>query len=294
MSFDTGPAAPMVGKSGSEPPEVVAFVADIESALTGDNFERARRLLDTLRDVAPNHPRLAFFDALITRGEETNQVQGEVARAPAGTATRAGDRFSEPPARPADRDIAARRQAALRSLAPAPPRTTSGSASVTRPPASTPALPPAPTEARAPPPVSPPAASLSNTFSGRTLEDSSRSAASSGSAQPETDAPRRPAVVLPVVKEARVVRQVDPEYPRDAMLDGVEGSIELRFTVTAQGQVEDIEVVTADPPQTFDRAATTALRRWRYEPRREDGVAVDSRTRVRLEFKLEKNQRLRR
>jgi protein TonB len=75
------------------------------------------------------------------------------------------------------------------------------------------------------------------------------------------------------------------------MREGIEGSIDLRFTVTADGKVEDIEVVTADPPQTFDRAAMSALRRWRYEPRREDGVAVDSRTRVRLEFKLEKNQR---
>jgi protein TonB len=92
--------------------------------------------------------------------------------------------------------------------------------------------------------------------------------------------------VLPVVKDARVLRQIDPEYPRDAMREGVEGSIELRFTVKADGKVADIEVVTANPPQTFDRAAISALRRWRYEPRREDGVAVDSRTRVRLEFKL--------
>lgn len=349
MSFDTaaaGGTAPMIGRSGAEPPEVVAFVADIESALTADNFARARRLLDMLREVAPDHPRLAFFDALISRGEQTNRVQGEVARAAAGNATRAGDRFGTTPARPTDREIAARRQTSLRTLAPAAPKTSSGSATPERAPASL-APPPSqkprqagsvdpPTQVRQTASLGPsvstrqpassaapsaqtrepastaasstqsrtasvssrsaatpasPAAALSSTFSGRTLEDSARAA--SGSAQPETDGARRTTIVLPVVKDAKVVRQVDPEYPREAMRAGVEGTIDLRFTVTADGKVEDIEVVTADPPLTFDRAAMTALRRWRYEPRREDGVAVDSRTRVRLEFKLEKSDRRR-
>ncbi len=98
--------------------------------------------------------------------------------------------------------------------------------------------------------------------------------------------------MLPVVKEARLVRQIDPEYPRDARRDGIEGSIDLRFTVKADGKVADIEVVEASPAATFDREAVAAVRRWRYEPRREDGVPVDSRTRVRLEFRLDqKNDR---
>jgi TonB family protein len=283
MTFETaasGSAAPMLGRS--EPPEVVAFVADIETALTVDNFARARSLLDMLREVAPDHPRLAFFDALISRGEElerltaeksgTNRVQGAGARAATRSANRAGDPpATAAPATRSEREVTAQRQAALRSLAPA-----------AAPPARAPASVPKP-QALAPAPV--PAAPT--TFSGRTLEDSSRSGPSqSGSAVPESDGVRRPSVVLPVVKDARVLRQIDPEYPRDAMREGVEGSIELRFTVKADGKVADIEVVTANPPQTFDRAAISALRRWRYEPRREDGVAVDSRTRVRLEFKL--------
>jgi protein TonB len=99
--------------------------------------------------------------------------------------------------------------------------------------------------------------------------------------------------VLPVVKEARLLKQVDPEYPREAQREGVEGSIELRLTVKADGKVADIEVVQADPADIFERAAISAVRRWRYEPRREDGVAVDSRTRVRLEFRLDGQNRRR-
>jgi protein TonB len=286
MTFETaasGSAAPMVGRSGAEPPEVAAFVADIEAALTVDNFTRARSLLDMLRELAPDHPRLAFFDALISRGEELQRLNAEKS----GTS-----RVQGPPPRAAtrstEREVAAQRQAALRSLAPPAARPTPAPTSVPRTQALAPSVPK--TQTSAPPVPKTQALAPSQaptTFSGRTLEDSSRSGPSqSGSAQPESEIARRPAVVLPVVKDARVLRQVDPEYPRDAMREGVEGSIELRFTVKADGKVADIEVVTANPPQTFDRAAISALRRWRYEPRREDGVAVDSRTRVRLEFKL--------
>jgi TonB family protein len=265
--------------SAGDPPEVVAFVADIEAALTVDNFVQARSLLEMLREAAPGHPRLALFEALVARGEElqvlaaersgSNRVQGEVARASARTATRAGDRFDQaPPA--AKRDVPVQRQRALNALTTPPIRAGSALGAASPPPVASP--PPAP---------APAPAALSNSFSGRTLEDSS------GSAQPEVEAPRRATVVLPVVKEAKAVKQVDPEYPRDAMREGIEGTIDLRFTVTTEGKVTDIEVVTANPPETFDRAAIAALRRWRYDPRREDGVAVDSRTRVRLEFKLE-------
>jgi protein TonB len=99
--------------------------------------------------------------------------------------------------------------------------------------------------------------------------------------------------VLPVVKDARLVRQIDPEYPRNARREGIEGTVDLRFTVKADGKVADIEVVEATPGDTFDREAIAAVRRWRYEPRREDGVPVDSRTRVRLEFRLDERDRRR-
>jgi periplasmic protein TonB len=353
----------------SDPPEVAAFVADIESALTVDDFARARGLLDTLREIAPQHPRLSFFTALIARGEEmraieggedlpepptlgpairtatrkpavpASSVQGEGSRAAAGNGSRAGDR---PTTAGTDRDVERKRAASLRALAPAAPdrgaverqRTdslraltpaapdaeaerrraaslralapkapaASGSADPRRSPASAapattasadtrlrPAATTPPVASLAPNRTStpPPPAAPASTFSGRTLEENGRSTAPpSGSAQPRT-------IVLPVVKEARLVRQVDPEYPRTAQREGVEGSIDLRFTVKADGKVADIEVVEATPANTFDREAIAAVRRWRYDPRREDGVAVDSRTRVRLEFKLDADNRRR-
>jgi bla regulator protein BlaR1 len=59
---------------------------------------------------------------------------------------------------------------------------------------------------------------------------------------------------------------VQPIYPPQAMATGVEGKVQLEFSVNAEGLVSDIHTVTASPPNVFDAAAQTALRGWRFEP----------------------------
>ena len=50
-------------------------------------------------------------------------------------------------------------------------------------------------------------------------------------------------------------RMVSPVYPESARKRGIEGWVELAFTVTPSGTVEDIEVRNASPAGTFDDAA---------------------------------------
>lgn len=69
--------------------------------------------------------------------------------------------------------------------------------------------------------------------------------------------------------------RVPPEYPRRAQERGIEGWVHVRFTISAAGTVKDIEVVDAEPKGMFDEAATKAVLRWRYNPRIENGVAVE-------------------
>ena len=59
---------------------------------------------------------------------------------------------------------------------------------------------------------------------------------------------------------------VQPIYPPQAMATGIEGKVQLEFSVNAEGLVSDIRTVTASPPNVFDVAAQTALRGWRFEP----------------------------
>jgi protein TonB len=71
-----------------------------------------------------------------------------------------------------------------------------------------------------------------------------------------------------------IIRQ-DPEYPARALTGGVEGWVQVRFSVTAVGSVRDATVVASEPGTTFDEAALKAIARWRYNPRVVDGEAVE-------------------
>lgn len=55
-----------------------------------------------------------------------------------------------------------------------------------------------------------------------------------------------------------------PEYPPEAAQRGVEGHVTVEFDVTADGGVDNAEVVESEPAGVFDRAALDAVRRWRY------------------------------
>jgi len=81
--------------------------------------------------------------------------------------------------------------------------------------------------------------------------------------------------------------RVEPQYPARAKQRGVEGWVELMFTITATGRVADVVVTQSHPGTIFDSAAVKAVRRWKYNPKVENGVAVDrSGVRIRLTFTL--------
>lgn len=69
--------------------------------------------------------------------------------------------------------------------------------------------------------------------------------------------------------------RVNPDYPPQAITRGTEGWVQVRFTVSAIGTVRDAVVVASEPGTTFDEAALKAIARWRYNPRVENGEAVE-------------------
>jgi protein TonB len=79
----------------------------------------------------------------------------------------------------------------------------------------------------------------------------------------------------------------DPVYPAAALSSGVEGWVELMFTITETGAVSDIEVVDAQPRGIFESAATEAVGHWRYRPRLANGQPVPRRSYVTLRFNVD-------
>jgi protein TonB len=83
------------------------------------------------------------------------------------------------------------------------------------------------------------------------------------------------------------VYAADPVYPASALRSGVEGWVELLFTITETGAVRDIEIVDAEPRGVFESAATQAVGNWRYRPRLANGQPVARRSYVTLRFNVD-------
>lgn len=86
------------------------------------------------------------------------------------------------------------------------------------------------------------------------------------------------------------VRMVSPVYPEAARKRGIEGWVELAFTVQTNGAVDEVEVRNASPADVFDDAAMRAVKQWRFEPVERNGEKVAQRAMVRLKFSQQQAQ----
>ncbi|MFL2769526.1 MAG: energy transducer TonB [Rhodospirillaceae bacterium] len=81
----------------------------------------------------------------------------------------------------------------------------------------------------------------------------------------------RAGLAAPTDGDAIPLVRVPPQYPQRAASRGVNGWVQLEFTITETGGVEDIMVIAAEPTGYFERAAERALARWKYKPKIVDG-----------------------
>lgn len=84
------------------------------------------------------------------------------------------------------------------------------------------------------------------------------------------------------------VAAIPPQYPRDALMQGLSGWVRVEFTINPDGSVSDARVVDAHPRRgIFDREALRAITRWRFKPKVQDGVAIASRAGYTIDFKMD-------
>ncbi|HIF91798.1 MAG: energy transducer TonB [Myxococcales bacterium] len=69
--------------------------------------------------------------------------------------------------------------------------------------------------------------------------------------------------------------RIQPQYPMRAYQRGVEGYVVVEFTIAPDGSVRDPVVIDSKPGSIFNRAAIAAVRKWKYAPKIQDGVAVE-------------------
>lgn len=85
--------------------------------------------------------------------------------------------------------------------------------------------------------------------------------------------------VIPIVR-------IEPQYPREALIEGISGWVDIEFTIEADGSVSDPKIIASNPRRMFDQNAVRAIYKWKFKPRIEDGKPVARRATQRLEFNI--------
>lgn len=88
----------------------------------------------------------------------------------------------------------------------------------------------------------------------------------------------------PVLRPARLLSTVQPEYPATARQYRVEGEVVLTVEVDASGNVANVKAVSGPPMLRI--AAAGAVRRWKYQPATLGDKPVSSSMTAKLDFHL--------
>jgi protein TonB len=96
--------------------------------------------------------------------------------------------------------------------------------------------------------------------------------------------PKGPVRVGGDVKQPRVLKIVEPKYPAEARRARVEGVVVIEATVTEQGSVDKVKVISGPPLLT--QAAALAVQQWKYEPTYLNGQPVPVILTAKVTFQL--------
>ena len=147
---------------------------------------------------------------------------------------------------------------------------------------------------------------LADELAERTLAEEQLVAETERLAQEQADAQAATAAKLEQEKQAENLRlstvpvdvplsqlntskRVAPKYPTRYLSRGFEGSAEIGFTLSREGVLSDVKVISTTPESanSFGKAALTAVQQWEFEPYiDEDGNARITTSQVRIVFKL--------
>lgn len=207
--------------------------------------------IDRARRVRPDHTSLADLDTqlrtelkkILTAANATLQVEPVTAKVAKAPTT---------PTAPASQPLLTKKQTAAPSTSPARLATTAPLLS----------LAPIPEQAI---PITPAPADPSEAGSAPIIEEPTNA-----SAAPAPD-------VTP-----KLIKMVQPEYPQEALMRGIEGWVDVSLAVNAAGDVVKPRVEDTSRGRIFNRAALNAVQQWKYEPRDWD---TSERLRVRLQFR---------
>jgi TonB family protein len=103
---------------------------------------------------------------------------------------------------------------------------------------------------------------------------------------PTQEEPKRPQKIRisTGIAEGLILHKVNPNYPKEARKNHIQGDVLLQFTIDRSGNVADLKVVSGDP--ILIDASVDAVKQWKYRPYRLNGEPVEVETMVNIQFHM--------
>ena len=86
------------------------------------------------------------------------------------------------------------------------------------------------------------------------------------------------------VSQGLLYKKLAPSYPSNALRMHIEGAVQLMATISKEGDITHIKVLSGDAQ--LARAASDAVKQWKYKPYLLNGEPVEIQTQVTVNFKL--------
>ena len=99
-----------------------------------------------------------------------------------------------------------------------------------------------------------------------------------------------PAKETPPSFSAAYLSNPEPAYPAASLELGESGNVLLRVAVSAEGQPTSVEISRSSGYGRLDRAALSAVKRWRFTPARRGSEAVAGVVLVPINFQIKQQQ----
>ena len=133
-------------------------------------------------------------------------------------------------------------------------------------------------KASPPPPLKPPTTSVTPTWSVAVSTDPYPSIR-----VPEDISSQKPSSGRSL-QIGRAISLVEPVYPEDAKSQGIEGTVKLHVVVGGDGSVQNVELKSG--PALLAKAASSAIREWRYAKTLLGGQPVETEQDVIIKFRM--------
>jgi len=80
--------------------------------------------------------------------------------------------------------------------------------------------------------------------------------------------------------------RIAPQYPRNAMRDGISGFVVFEVTINADGTVKSAKPIKAQPRGVFEAAAMQSILKWKFKPKVVEGKGVESKGIQQIDFNM--------